>query len=122
MSAAILGDKLPSIQTQAHELTRRQMQQWFDWMDGILDLHRANFVFREPTEAQLQEHKATLRLAIRYCLWIHPLVADPEFNEPDLVARLQVRIRQLQDAYDTFYDSTISAEQAQKVLAQVFPE
>ena len=122
MSAATANGTIPDVQTQAHELTKRQMQQWFDWMDGILDLHRSNFVFRQATLAQLEEHKLALRLAIRYCLWIHPLIADPEFNEPDLVSRLQVRIRQLQDAYDTFHDTLLSDQQAEKVLSQVFPE
>ncbi|MGA2751425.1 MAG: hypothetical protein ABSG59_21880 [Verrucomicrobiota bacterium] len=122
MNAAIANRRIPDVQTQAHELTKRQMQQWFDWMDGILDIHRSNFVFREATPAQLEEHKVALRLAIRYCLWMHPLIADPEFDEPDLVSRLQVRIRQLQDAYDTLHDTALSEEQAEKVLRQVFPE
>jgi len=80
------------------------------------------FVFREPTQAQLQEHKAGLKLAIRYCLFINTLIADPDFNEPDLVSRLQVRVRQLQDAYDTFHDAALSDAQAEEVLKQVFLE
>jgi hypothetical protein len=91
-------------------------------MDGMLEVHRSNFVFREPTPAQLEEHKTGLKLAIRYCLLINTLISDPDFNEPDLMSRLQVRIRQLQDAYDTFHDATLSEEQAEEVLKRVFPE
>ncbi len=122
MNAVISDGRVPDIQAQARDLTIRQMEQWFDWMDGMLEVHRSMFVFREPTPAQLKEHKAGLKLAIRYCLFINTLIADPDFNEPDLVSRLQVRARQLQDAYDTFHDTTLSDAQAEVVLRQVFPE
>ena len=121
MSTAIASDEIPDIQTQAHDIIRRQLQEWFLWMDRILDIHRSNFVFREPTPAELAEHKTVLKDAIRTCHLINAL-ADPDFNEPDLTARLQVRIRQLQDAYDTFHDATLSDAQAGDFLNQVFPE
>ena len=114
--------RVPDIQAQARDLTIRQMEQWFDWMDGLLEIHRRSFVYREATAAQLKEHKTALKLAIRHCLFINTLIADPNFNEPDLVSRLQVRARQLQDAYDTFHDPTLSDAQADEVLKQVFPE
>jgi len=122
MNAATVGDRIPDIQTQAHNMTRRQLQEWFVWMDHILDVHRNNFVFRQPAPAQLEEHKRMLKDSIRTCLFFNTLIADPDFNEPDLTARLQVRIRQLQDAYDTLHDATLSDEHAGKILKQVFPE
>ena len=122
MSTAIASDEIPDIQTQAHDITRRQLQEWFVWMDRILDLHRSNFIFREPTAAALAQHKTGLKAAIRTCHLINALIAAPDFNEPDLTARLQVRIRQLQDAYDTYHDATLSDAQAGEFLKQVFPE
>lgn len=97
------------------------MQEWFVWMDHILDVHRSNFVFRQPTTAELEQHKTALRMAIRYCLFINTLIADPDSNDRDLMPRLQTRIRQLQDAYDTLHDETLSDEQAEKILNEVFP-
>ena len=122
MNAAITDSRVPEIQVQARDLTIRQMEQWFDWMDAMLEVHRSMFVFREPTPAQLKEHKSGLKLAIRYCLFLNTLIADPDFNEPELVSRLQVRARQLQDAYDTFHDPALTDAQAEEVLKQVFPE
>jgi hypothetical protein len=116
MNAAIASDGIPDIQTQAHDIARRQLQEWFVWMDRILDIHRSNFVFREPTAAELEQHKTMLKESIRTCLFLNALNADP-----DLTARLQVRIRQLQDAYDTFHDAGLSDEHAGKILDQVFP-
>ena len=122
MSTVIASEEIPDIQTQAHDITRRQLQEWLVWMDRILDIHRRNCVFRAPTAADLEEHKTMFKTAIRTSHLIKALIADPDFNEPDLTARLQVRIRQLQDAYDTFHDDTLSDAQAGEFLKQVFPE
>ena len=122
MSGVIANDRIPDIESQARDITRRQLQEWFDWIDRILDIHRSNFVFRTPTPEELGEHKKALKAAIRACLVMNALIADPDFNAPDLTARLQVRIRLLQDAYDTFHDTTLGDAQAHKILKQVFPE
>jgi hypothetical protein len=91
-------------------------------MDRILDVHRSNFVFREPSPQELSEHKLMLKESIRFSLFFHTLAADPDFNEPELAESLQLRIRQLQDAYDTFHDSTLTDAQAEKILKRAFPE
>jgi hypothetical protein len=122
MSTAVANDEIPDVQTQADEMTRRQVGEWFVWMDRILDIHRSSCIFREPTAAELEEHKTMFKQAIRTSHLINALIADPDFNEPDLTARLQIRIRQLQDAYDTFHDTTLSDAQAGEFLKQVFPE
>jgi hypothetical protein len=122
MNTAIAGERIPDLQTQPRAMIRRQVQEWFEWMDHILDVHRSHFVFRAPAPTQLQAHKQILMEGIRTCLFFNALIADPDFNEQELAARLQVRIRQLQDAYDTFHDAGLSDEQAGKILKQVFPE
>jgi hypothetical protein len=122
MNAAIASDGIPGVQTQARDITRHQLREWFDWMYGLMDIHRSNFIFRQPTPVELEDHKTAFKAAIRTCHLINALIADPDFNLPDLTARLQVRIRQLQEAYDTFHDATLSDEQAGLVLKQVFPE
>jgi hypothetical protein len=121
MSVAVANDRSRDIQGEAHDMTKRQVQEWFNWMDRILDIHRGNFVFRPSTSKELEEHKTVLKLSIRCCLMINALIADPDFNDPDLTARLKIRIQQLQDAYDTFHDAALSDEQAEKILKQVFP-
>jgi len=122
MNTAIADERIPDLQTQPRAMIRRQVQELFDWVDHFLDVHRSTFIFREPTLAQLEQHKRAFQLGIRTCLFFNALIADPDFNEPDLTARLQVRIRQLQDAYDMFHDANLSDEQAGKILKQVFPE
>ncbi len=122
MNAATREGSVPDIVAESREVTRRQLQLWFDWMDRILDIHRSNFVFREATPAELEQHKTALKLAIRYSLFINAVVSDPDFKEPELASRVNIRIRQLQDAYDTFHDAEVSEETAERILRQVFPE
>jgi len=62
MNLATANDTIPDIQTEAHEIAKRQMETWFKWMDRILDIHRANFVFREATPRELVQHKTALGL------------------------------------------------------------
>lgn len=122
MSTAMASGEMTDIQAQPRQMVRRQMQEWFAWMDHILDVHRNNFVFREASRLELAEHEKAIKLAIRFCLFINTVISDPDSREPDLEKRLQIRIRQLQDAYDTFHDETLSDDHAGKILKQFFPE
>ena len=122
VNATAADERMPDIEMQAKELTKLQMQQWFDWMDRILEVHRSNFVLREATPPKIEKHKSVLKLAIRTCHLINALIADPDFNEPDLVSRLQIRIRQLQYAYSLVDDSKLSEEEAEQLLQRLFPE
>jgi hypothetical protein len=119
---AISENRVPDIKGKARDSSDPQTEQWFDWMDRILAVHRSSYVLREPAPAQLAEHKTALELALEYCRFINTLIDDPGFHEPELVSRLQVRIRQLQDAYDTFHNPYLSDEQAEELLKQVFPD
>ena len=122
MNAALSNGTIAAIRTEPREIIRQQIQTWFEWMDRMLDIHRSNFVFREATGPALEEHKAGLKLAIRFNNLINVLLSDPDFKEPDLVSGLKVRAQQLQDAYDTFHDAGLSDEKAAQILRQVFPE
>lgn len=122
MNVAVANGRIPDVQAEAHEIVKEQVRVWFDWIDRMLDIHRANFVLREAKAAELEQHKTGLKLAIRMSLLINTLIEDPDFNEPELVSRLKVRIQQLKDAYDTFHDSELSEERAEEILKQVFPE
>ena len=121
MSPTAVANLLPDVKTEARAITRRQIEEWFKLCDRILDVHRNNFVFREPTARGLAEHGAAFKFAIRTSLLINALIADPDFNEAELASRLRIRIQQLEDAYNTFHD-TLSEEQAEAFLKETFPE
>src|SRR5579859_4354728 len=120
----LLGAKAPNsnIQTETRQMIKRQVSEWFTFIDSVLDYHRSNFVFREAKPDALVVHKAGLKLAIRTCNQIHFVVADPDFNEPEMLSRLKIRIQQLQDAFDTFNDLDLPDDKAERILADIFPE
>jgi len=120
MSTVVAG--FPDIQVQARQTMHRHILEWFDLCDRVLDIHRDNFVFRDPPPGELAQHKIALKAIIRTCLLINAWASDPEFEDADLAARLQIRIRQLKDAYETFHDPELSDEKAEHILKQVFPE
>jgi len=120
--AADQGSIWPNTRALGHDFAKKHIQNWCAWMDQLLSLHRSYFVYRQATPAQLKDHKTALMEALRYGLAINTVIAEPDYNEPDLTERLQVRIRQLQDAHDTFDDATLSDKQAEEVLQRVFPE
>lgn len=122
MNAVIASGRKPDLETPAREMFRRQTEEWFDWMDWILDVHRSNFVFREPSPTELEEHKTGLTLCLQTCRSIAAQLAQPEFGNPDLTAALKVRKRQLEDAFNTFHDSKLSDVEAERIKQQIFPE
>lgn len=122
MNATSADESIPDIGTQANELTKQYLHEWFDLIDRLLDVHRSNFVMREATPQEIEKHKSVLKLAIRNCHLINALTADPDFDQPDLVSRLQIRIRQLGYAYSLVDHSKLSEEEVEQLLQRVFPE
>jgi len=96
--------------------------EWFKACDGILDLHRRDFVFQEAAAKARALHKAKLSWFIRLSRAMSVPISDPEFGDSDLADRLQIRIRQLELAYDLVDDSKLSEDEAEKLLQEVFPE
>ena len=65
---------LPDLRAQVHEGTKRvrkkiqeTLEEWFQICDHILDVHRSRFLFREPTPAELEEHKIAVSECIETC-------------------------------------------------------
>jgi len=122
MNAAIAHEQIPDLGTEIRETTRRIVMDWLNTCDRILDLHRSNFVFRLATPKELEQHEVALSSTIRTCNWMHAVIADPQAHEPGLASRLRIRIQQLQDAYYTFHDPTLSDDEAERILSHVFPK
>ena len=49
-------------------------------------------------------------------------VSDLDFPSRQLAQRLAVRLHQLEDAWGTFRDHSLSAAEADRILAQAFPD
>ena len=105
--------ELTDIGAQAGQSPKRYAPQWLERIDALLDVHRSHFLFREPTPAELEVHKAVLALGIQTGILINALIDDPAVS---------LRLQLLKDAYTIFHDSTFSEPAAERRLEEVFPE
>lgn len=134
MSSALLADErnrdtagarvLATIQRHIEETARvkQQMEEWFNECDRLLDLHRSKFVLGKPSVPELEWHKFAIGACLQCCRTIATKVVAQPFGDSELLARLQIRIRQLEDAYNTFHDPNLSDDEAERILSKAFPE
>src|SRR5688572_30771840 len=92
---------------------RETLEDWFHVCDHILDIHRTRFLVREPSADELEEHRVAVGECIETCRLMAAQLTDRSADERDFLSRLNIRTRQLQDAYDTFHDRTFSDRDAE---------
>jgi hypothetical protein len=98
-----------------------QVERWLNFCDDVLDWHRERMLLGDPDSATMEEHGRTLKWVIRFTRMMHAEAADLDFPPRALAQRVAIRLRQLEDAWGTFHDSTLSPAEADRILAQVFP-
>jgi hypothetical protein len=75
----------------------------------------------EPSAKNRAEHRRCLKWLLRLTRLLHSLAADPEFPDKSLAEELEGRLLQLESSWRIFYEA-MPAEEAEKLLAEVFPE
>ena len=83
--------------------------------------HRENFVLKRPTLEQVAEHGMDVRILLLMLRWLQATVADPGTPARDLLPRVEVMLRLLEDCWQYVHEPMSKAE-AEKLLAEVFPE
>jgi hypothetical protein len=86
---------------------------WMKRVDVLLELHRTQFLPRQPAEAELRLHKAALEIALQSGELLNGGVENAEIS---------LRLGLLTDAYTLFHDDSFSAQNAERTLTEVFPE
>ncbi len=98
------------------------IRRWFDACDQFLDWQRAHMLVANPTPETVQQHRRALRFLLRFTRSLHGQATDPDFSDRAIVEGLEIRLKQLEDSWGIFHDSSMTAEQADTLLAKVFPE
>src|SRR5262249_12282731 len=127
--AVIESTTAPDLRKEVHEAAERvrkriqeSFEDWFLICDHILDVHRSRYLFRQPSARELEDHKTAVSECIETCAAMAAQFTVRLPVDHDLLARLQARMRQLKDAYDTFHDPQFGDEDADEILKRVFPE
>lgn len=119
-SSATLGVHVVSPR-MIQEAAGHQIEHWLDFCDNVLDWNRDQMLCGDPDQAMLEEHRQTLKWIIRFTRMMHAEVSDLDFPSREMARRLAVRLRQLEDAWGTFHDPSVSPAEANSILADVFP-
>lgn len=104
------------------QFAAEQITQWLALCDGFLDWQRENLLDKEPTPEILKEHRAALKWILRFMRLAICQVSDPDFSDHSLKRELEIRLQQFEDFWSMFHNNSMSAEEADALLAKVFPE
>ena len=104
------------------EAGQQHIERWLSFCDDVLDWNREQMLLGNPAPAILEEHRRTLKWIIRFTRMMHAEVSDLDFPSRQFAQRLAVRLQQLEDAWATFHDHSLSAMEADRILAEAFPD
>ena len=76
---------------------------------------------RQPSDSELDQHRGRMKMFLRMTRLLHAEVADPEFPDRSLAAALAIRLRQMEDLWETIHQP-MPDDEADKLLRAVFPE
>ena len=103
------------------EAAQRHIERWLSFCDDVLDWNRDHMLRGNPDPAIIEEHRRTLKWIIRFTRMMHAEVSDLDFPSRQFAERLAIRLHQLEDAWGTFHDHSLSPAEADRILADVFP-
>ena len=121
MANAIPSNPAVASPRAIREAARRHIERWLQFCDDVLDWNRDQMLLGNPAPAVVEEHRDTLKWVIRFTRMMHAEASDLDFPPRELAQRLAIRLRQLEDAWGTFHDHSLSPAEADRILADVFP-
>jgi hypothetical protein len=103
------------------EATRRNVENTLGACDSFRQWHRENFVLKQPTAEQVAEHATDLRILLLTLRWLEATLADPASPVRGLLPRVETMVKLLEDCWQYVHEP-LPAGEAEKILADVFPE
>ena len=107
--------------TSLQQLAQQTVAQWSDLCQQFLDRQRHEILERVPPPEKLQEHRAALKLMLRFARALYLTVCDPDYPDRRIAEELNGRLKQLEHSWRMIHDRMPEA-QADELLRQVFPE
>jgi len=75
---------------------------------------------RQPSRSELAENRRRMKLFLRMTRLLHTEVADPDFPDRSLADELAIRLRQMEDLWETIHNP-MPDDEADKILSEAFP-
>lgn len=103
------------------QIAQQTVEQWSGLCQRFLDRQRHEILERVPSPENLQEHRAALKLMLRFARALYLTACDPDYPDGPLTSELHGRLLQLEHSWRMIHDPLPEAE-ADQLLKQVFPE
>jgi hypothetical protein len=120
MDIALPSERRMSLAEIVHQFAKDQTHKWLQICDRFLDWERDNILLGNPDEKTLNEHKEALQMLLRYTRLLVAQQTGPEFQH--VADNIKMRLRQFEDSWGMFHDKSMSKDEAEQVLEQIFPE
>ena len=120
MSTASLAES-PSFSPALAEMIRRNVEITLNACNVFRAWHRENFVLKEPSLEQKLEHAVDVRALLFLIRSLQSAIADPALPLADLREQAEAMAWLLQDCW-LYVHAQMDASEAEKLLAEVFPE
>jgi hypothetical protein len=123
MSAdAIARKAMPDVAGELARGAEDVARVWLRVCEAFRVWERREIILQEPSEAARAQCREALRLLLHFGGRIlEAAFADPDLPPSRLFAELEGRLLQLTESWKTL-DNPMSAEEADKLLKQIFPE
>lgn len=121
---AVIAEKLqrPANALEGIELwARRHTQEWCEMCDEFKEVTRQTMLARQPSGSELEQHRRGLKMFLRMTRLLHAEVADPDFPDRSLASELAIRLRQMEELWETIHNP-MPDDEADKLLRMAFPE
>ncbi len=119
------SEAVESVQSGVASLSDWTADRIHDWSGGcgrFLQWERDCLLLREPSPKERKEHKVALTWLLRLTRLLHAAVSEPDFPDRSASKELRGRLRQLQDSWQMFYENPLTEGEANKLLAELFPD
>jgi hypothetical protein len=98
-----------------------QGRRWGEAISRFRQWERQRILIEDPTPEEQKQHREALKWFLRGSRVLFALLSDPEFPDRQALAWIESQIWLLEESWKMVYEP-ISEEQADRILAQAFPE
>jgi hypothetical protein len=116
LTAGALGADKPWVQS----IAEKSIGEWMKACDAFLERDNKEFIQRQASEAELEQHLKDVNFMIRWSRYLEAWAGDPDFLTHHLVPEISGRVKKL-ELFKSIIHNPMTDAEADAILAQAFP-
>jgi hypothetical protein len=121
VAQAILPQSATDVVNGLRSYARRQVEDWGRQCDSLFQWERNELLSKEPSEEVLSRHAAILGSFIKNTESLIDAAANDDVYDARLREQLAIILKRLHISHN-MYHSSMTTEEADRILAEVFPD